>query len=219
MDQTHLGRVDMRTTARTVPSSAEHSNLEINRVIRDVLRAHVDDDSADAIVLQEHPHLMPALGFRLKRIREMQAARRRVRRQSVGAALERSLDAACEDQVRLLAEAMPDYEFLNRGECGGQGVVYKARHRPTSRVVAVKVLLGGPIVMPQQQRRFEREAELLARLSHPNIVTLYDTGVVHGRHYLAMEFVHGLSIDKYVALRDLNVRDIVTLFATVCRAV
>jgi hypothetical protein len=74
---------------------------------------------------------------------------------------------------------------------GGIGKIYKARHLILGRYVAVKVLLAQYESIPVLQVRFKREAEALASLSHPNIVTITDFGVAEGMPYLVMELLEG----------------------------
>src|SRR5687768_7351744 len=75
---------------------------------------------------------------------------------------------------------------------GGIGKIYKARHLILGRYMAVKVLLAQYESIPALQTRFKREAEALAALSHPNIVTITDFGVAEGgMPYLVMELLEG----------------------------
>jgi len=108
-----------------------------------------------------------------------------------------------EDQPALLGVTAPDgYDFLDEIHRGSQGVVYRAIQRATKRTVAVKMILHGTFASERQRHRFEREAELVASLQHPNIVGVYDSGVTgEGRHFLAMEYVDGVPLDVYVRAR------------------
>ncbi|MFZ4576664.1 MAG: protein kinase domain-containing protein, partial [Phycisphaerales bacterium] len=72
---------------------------------------------------------------------------------------------------------LPGYEGLRELGRGGQGVVYAATQVSTRRPVAIKVLHGGAAVSARQLQRFRREAELVARLNHPHIVKVFDSGV------------------------------------------
>lgn len=127
-------------------------------------------------------------------------------------------DAIDEDLI-VLRLALEHYDVMECIERGGQGVVYRARQRASSRVVALKVLLDGPLANDRQRFRFEREIELISRLRHPNIVTLYDSGAVRGRLFYTMEYVDGLAINDYALLHDLSPRQIVKLMVPVCRAI
>jgi serine/threonine-protein kinase len=84
-----------------------------------------------------------------------------------------------------------EYDLLSEAGRGGMGVVYKARHRRLHRLAAVKMLLSGPFASPKQKQRFRLEAELAARVRHPNVVQVYEAGTHDGQPYLAMEWVEG----------------------------
>lgn len=67
--------------------------------------------------------------------------------------------------------------------------------------------------------RFEREIELVARLKHPNIARIYDSGMNHGQYYYIMDFVEGSNLDEYVRQKGLTHRQILELMRTICQAV
>ncbi len=77
-----------------------------------------------------------------------------------------------------------------RGE-GAMGVVYRARDKNLGRVVALKMLAPEMGAEDELRLRFQREAEAIGRLNHPNIVSVYDMGEHQGRLYLAMELLEG----------------------------
>ena len=125
-----------------------------------------------------------------------------------------------------LAEAAPElptiqgYELIEEIGRGGMGVVYKALQVSTKRYVAVKVMLAGPFASPKAQRRFDREVQLAARLRHPRIVTVLESGkVASGQKYFAMDYVAGQSLDAYVADAKPDPRAIVALLMDICEAV
>jgi len=82
-------------------------------------------------------------------------------------------------------------EILGRG---GMGVVYKATQQSLGRAVAIKVLPEDVTENRQFLDRFRREVDILARLSHPNIVTVFERGEIDGRPYIAMELVRGSTL-------------------------
>src|SRR5262245_26284500 len=88
-------------------------------------------------------------------------------------------------------------ELLARG---GMSVVYKARHLKLNRIVALKILPRGLAEEEDFRERFEREAQVLAGLSHPNIVGVYDFGIEGDLSFLVMEFVEGVTLRQL--LRD-----------------
>ncbi|HZF00146.1 MAG TPA: protein kinase [Planctomycetota bacterium] len=78
---------------------------------------------------------------------------------------------------------------------GGMGVVWKAWQTDLRRYVAVKILLG-TMWTDVELKRFYREAQLAASLSHPNIASIYELGVHDGKHFMVMEFVEGDSVAR-----------------------
>jgi LysM repeat protein/predicted Ser/Thr protein kinase len=112
------------------------------------------------------------------------------------------------------------YEVLEEIGRGSYGVVYRARQRAAgSRVVALKVLLGEAFAGAADLRRFEREVEIASDLNHPNIARIYDSGLAHGRHYFAMEYIEGQALDEFCTSRNLPLKDRLRLFTAVCEAV
>ena len=84
------------------------------------------------------------------------------------------------------------YQFVRRIGFGGMGDAVLARQLSLDRQVAIKILKPLPEVMEAEQTlRFEREALMMANLAHPNVVRVYDRGIVEGRPYLVMEYVEG----------------------------
>ncbi len=111
------------------------------------------------------------------------------------------------------------YRIIEELPRGGQAIVYKAVHLATKTHVAIKVLL--PTLLASQRARyyFEREAELISSLDHPNIVGIHDSGIIHNQYYFVMHYIDGLSLDQYVHSRDLSHRERIMLFNKVCSAV
>jgi tetratricopeptide (TPR) repeat protein/predicted Ser/Thr protein kinase len=114
---------------------------------------------------------------------------------------------------------VPGYRIEREIHRGGQGIVYRAVQETTKRVVALKVLLGGRDATRRELRRFEREIELVSRLDHPGIVTLYDSGVSDRTPWCAMEFVDGLRLDEWVRQRKPTSREKIELVRHIATAV
>ncbi len=113
----------------------------------------------------------------------------------------------------------PEYRLLEPIGRGGMGVVYKALQVGTKRVVALKVLSGGALASEAALRRFEREVELAARLQHPDIVRVLESGEIAGQRYYAMDYVDGVRLDRYLSASQPDVRTTLALFQRICEAV
>jgi len=83
---------------------------------------------------------------------------------------------------------------------GGMGTVYEAVESPIGRRVALKVLPAAVSVEPDLEKRFEREIRATGKLNHPNIVQIYSVGKWEDRPYYAMEFIDGVSMDRFIRL-------------------
>lgn len=95
----------------------------------------------------------------------------------------------------------PQYQIIGELGVGGMGVVYKAEHRMMGRTVALKVIAPRLTSKPSAVSRFVQEVKAAAQLSHPNIVTAHDAGEAGGLHFLVMEYVEGISLERFVARR------------------
>jgi eukaryotic-like serine/threonine-protein kinase len=97
----------------------------------------------------------------------------------------------------MLGESLELIEEIGRG---GMGTVWKGRQVRLGRTVAIKFLAAGLGDDPEFTRRFEREAQALARLSHPRIVGVYDFGRDEGRPFIVMEYVDGRPLSELLPL-------------------
>jgi hypothetical protein len=111
------------------------------------------------------------------------------------------------------------YEVRREIQRGGQGVVYEALQVSTRRPVAIKLLREGAWASPMARRRFEREIELAAALRHPNIITVFDSGIARGLRYYVMDYIEGLALDRYVAEKQFALEPILQLFLTICSGI
>ena len=111
---------------------------------------------------------------------------------------------------------VPGYEILGVLGRGGMGIVYRARQVRTDRIVALK--LPGHLDL-ESRCRFATEAQAAARISHPNIVQVYEVGDHQGRPFLALEYVAGGTLADHLAGAPLPPWPAATLAETVARAV
>ncbi|QJD83464.1 Stk1 family PASTA domain-containing Ser/Thr kinase [Cohnella herbarum] len=111
------------------------------------------------------------------------------------------------------------YELLARVGGGGMALVYKARDLLLNRFVAVKVLRQQFTHDDDFVKRFRREAQAAASLSHPNIVSIYDVGQVEDTHYIVMEFMDGANLNEIIRDRaPLQADEAVKITAQICDA-
>lgn len=108
------------------------------------------------------------------------------------------------------------YEIVASLGAGGMGEVYRARDRRLDRDVALKVIHRGS-ADDDAIDRLLREATLASALNHPNIVSIYDTGVIEGDRYVAMELVEGVTL-RAMAAQALEVPRVLSLGRQICEA-
>ncbi|MCU0962176.1 MAG: serine/threonine protein kinase, partial [Pirellulaceae bacterium] len=117
-----------------------------------------------------------------------------------------------------LAEHFPHLEVLELIGQGGMGAVYRARQRSLDRVVALKILHAEVSRDPAFAERFAREAQALARLTHPNIVMVFDFGESHGLYYFLMEYVDGFNLRATLQSGRLSPHEALAIVPQVCEA-
>jgi hypothetical protein len=98
---------------------------------------------------------------------------------------------------QLQAALAPSYVLVKRLGAGGMGTVYLARDPALRRLVAVKVLAPERAVDPEARSRFQREAQAVAAIAHPNVVAVYSVGELpNGSPYLVMQYVEGCAMSE-----------------------
>lgn len=111
------------------------------------------------------------------------------------------------------------YRVISQLGSGGMGAVYKAEHSMMDRVVAVKVLHPHLVENEDLLRRFQHEARIACKLTHPNAVSIYDFGVWRAAPYIVMEYVEGETLKEYRLKKpEVDLREIQTIFVQVCSA-
>lgn len=103
------------------------------------------------------------------------------------------------------APELPGLRDLEEVGRGGNGVVYRGVQTSLKRTVAVKIL--GQESLPRDRHRIEGEAQALARLKHPHIVTIFESGMVAQSNYLVMEWIAGGTLQDRIDVGHLDVRD------------
>ncbi|MCC6528577.1 MAG: serine/threonine protein kinase, partial [Polyangiaceae bacterium] len=106
---------------------------------------------------------------------------------------------------------------LRRLGAGGMGVVYAARDEQLDRDVAIKLLRSDVAERAEDRVRMLREAQALASLAHPNVVTVYEVGFDGDRLFIAMELVRGVTLSRWLGAETRSVREVLDVFAAVGR--
>ncbi|MBI3876753.1 MAG: protein kinase [Verrucomicrobia bacterium] len=117
-----------------------------------------------------------------------------------------------------LEAAFPQLEILELIGQGGMGAVFKARQPKLNRFVALKILPESLGRDPKFAERFAREGQLLARLNHPNIVTVHDFGQAGGFFYLLMEFVDGVNLRQAMRAGRFTAAQALGIVPKICEA-
>jgi serine/threonine protein kinase len=115
-----------------------------------------------------------------------------------------------------LARLFPKLEIQALIGSGGMGAVYKARQPELDRLVAVKILPQVPENAAAYEQRFIREARALAKLNHPNIVTVFDFGKSQGLFYFVMEYVDGITLREAINGGRLAAKDTLAIVSQLC---
>ena len=117
-----------------------------------------------------------------------------------------------------IAAYFPQLEIIGCLGRGGMGVVYKARQIALNRTVALKLLAPEREKDAHFAERFGHEAQALAQLAHPNIVTIHDFGQSNGYFYLLMEFVDGVNLRELLRARRLTPEEALAIVPPLCEA-
>jgi len=206
--------------------------LSLGPVIAEILAAEEEGAPVDRdAVLARYPELAGELSafFAAHRAMRDQAANRRGWERKPPT--DRRLDApTCAlgapdagdtdpDPPRGACRSFGDYELLSEIARGGMGVVYRARHRRLNRVVALKMILSGPLADRSTIRRFQTEAESAARIDHSGIVAVHEIGELDGVHYYTMPLIDGRSLAERLASEPIEPEEAAKLVKKIASAV
>jgi serine/threonine protein kinase/lipoprotein NlpI len=112
-----------------------------------------------------------------------------------------------------------DYVLLGEIARGGMGIIYRARQVSLNRIVAVKMVIAGPLASQADVQRFHNEALAAAHLDHPNIVPIYEVGQCEGQRFYSMKLMEGGSLLDRVGKLSGRPRAAAALIAKVAHAV
>lgn len=117
-----------------------------------------------------------------------------------------------------IAAHFPQFEIRRCLGRGGMGVVYQAKQKSLDRDVAIKILDPGRVGDADFAERFTREARMLAKLSHPNIVAVHDHGEADGLFYIVMELVDGVNLRDLLREGKLDPEQALSIVPPICEA-
>lgn len=117
-----------------------------------------------------------------------------------------------------VAEHFPNLEVIELLGRGGMGVVYKARQKTLDRLVALKLMAPECAAEPKFAERFAQEAQALAALNHPNIVTIHDFGQAGSFYYVLMEFVDGVNLRQAMTAGRFTPEQALVMVPPICEA-
>ncbi|MEM9412062.1 MAG: protein kinase, partial [Planctomycetota bacterium] len=95
--------------------------------------------------------------------------------------------------------SLPGFEIHAIAGTGGMGIVYQARQRSLDRIVAIKVLHSTAPNDLERIRRFKNEADSIASINHPNVISIYEIGQHDGLPFIVLEYVHGPNLSEIIA--------------------
>src|SRR5688572_4441952 len=118
----------------------------------------------------------------------------------------------------MLGNTISHYRITGKLGSGGMGIVYAAEDVRLARKVALKFLPEESADDPDAERRFQREADTIAQLNHPNICTIYEIDHHEGRAFIAMECVEGVNLKTYMSRHRLSTAEIVDISLQIAAA-
>jgi serine/threonine protein kinase len=131
---------------------------------------------------------------------------------------QRPVDQTDVPSLERVAKAFPQLEVVELIGRGGMGFVFKARQPHLDRFVALKLLPDKLAGDPNFAERFGREGRVLARLNHPNIVSVFDFGQAGGFYFLMMEFVDGVNLRQAMGTGKFSPAEALTIVPKICEA-
>ena len=159
--------------------------------VQQLLDELLDSPRTPEEVCENCPELLPVVRHRWQQVRRLRA--------DLNALFPLSDNRTLPHSDGTALPRIPGYEIEAVLGRGGMGIVFRARHLRLNRPVAIKTVLEGGYAGPRERERFQREAEAVAALRHPNVVQIYDVGEEDGRPYFTMELVEGGSLAQKLA--------------------
>lgn len=183
----------------TEPALAEsHDDDRLERLLAEILRAEEAGAPPDRERwMREHPDLAGELASFFRNRDALDGVARALQQQALPTESSSATDRA-DDERPFAPRQFGDYELLSVLARGGMGVVYRARQKSLSRIVALKMVRTTSSDSPADRARFFQEAEAAARLEHPHIVPVYEVGELEGRCYYTMPLIEGGDLNSHL---------------------
>jgi serine/threonine-protein kinase len=178
--------------------------------VQQLLDQLLDSDATPEAVCGSCPELLPVVRDRWRQVRRLRA--------ELDALFPSSEGPTTQPAEGPALPQVPGYEVEGVLGRGGMGIVFRAKHLRLNRLVALKMALAGAYAEPREKARFQREAEAVAGLRHPNVVQIYDIGDADGRPYFTMELVEGGSLAQKLAGTPQQARPAAALVVTLAGA-
>jgi serine/threonine protein kinase/Tfp pilus assembly protein PilF len=121
-------------------------------------------------------------------------------------------------ELKIIAEQISHFRIISPLGAGGMGEVWLARDIRLERLVALKLLHRGLVQETDRLNRFAREAKAASTLNHPNIITIYEIGRIGETHFIATEYIEGLTLREIIRQRTLSIRETLHLSMQIATA-
>jgi serine/threonine-protein kinase len=190
--------------------------LKVEQRIQELLEQILEDSCTPEQACATCPELLPEVRAQWNRLRSVERQLEALFPSSVPSQNEDTVPSGHSPETNL--PNISGFEILQVLGHGGMGIVYRARQIKLNRIVALKMLLSGRFASCDERLRFQREAEAVAALKHPNIVQVYECNELDGQPYFTMEFVEGGSLSQLLGGTPQPARDAAALVATLARA-
>ena len=136
----------------------------------------------------------------------------------LGATVGMTQSHAVQMEIAELGDRFPQFEILHKVGHGGMGTVWCARQKSLNRLVALKVIRPEAHQRQEFADRFAREARAMAKLGHPNIVTVHDYGQLDDLYYFVMEYVDGINLRQLLRSNRLTCKQALEIVPAICDA-
>ena len=118
----------------------------------------------------------------------------------------------------LIGQTISHYRIIGRVGEGGMGEVYLAQDTKLGRRIALKLLPARFTIDAERVHRFEQEARSASALNHPNIVTIHEVGEAGAAHFIATEFIEGVTLREHLAAKRMNVNEVLEVTTQIASA-